>query len=953
MKKIYFPPLLALFLSLHLNAHEIIQKGNVFYLSNTVVVKLKPNYAINSITSNKYISKISINESAKLFPSNRILNKGEEPLNSIYILKYSTSEDPVKAAKVISKLQGVEWAEPKYVRTITYSPNDSLYIRNRQRNLERIDAKDAWQISIGDSTVHIAIVDIGVDWHHPDLKDNILKNPSGQLIGWDFGGLNGIPDNDPSEDSIFYHGTHVAGIAAAVTNNKIGIASIGNKCKIIPIKASRYDHHNASGVPFIEFGFEGIKLAADLGAKVINCSWGGNSYSSLEQEIIDYAVSKGSLIVAAQGNDGNSIPFYPADYHGVLSVGWLHTKDDQKAPKGNYGTNVKSITHPGIQSYQPGQQKQDFHLMDITVNLSGSSMSSPLVAGLAGLVCSKFPKFSPSQVAEQIRVTADNIDIFNPDSLKYLLGRGRINAFKALTDTNAVSVRAENVDFIDEGNGNGLLESGETVSIEINFVNYLKSIQTASVDISSNDPAVSFINYNAHFDTGSMGTNGSVSNKSNKFRFKIASNAPYDYDVHFLLKFVGPGYPNDFQWITAHINPTFGVHSVGDINVTVTSKGVLGFSDFPINSEGTGFSFRNSENLMYEGALMYGTASNKVMNDARDLVGQSNDFVTLIPMKVNNIGSDQIGSTVFVDGGAGTNSLGIKTHFTSYTYSKQPNNSFIILNTVFNNLNTANISGLYAGYFIDWDIPSSDYNHDTTYYNTKDNFAVAFNNNKNDPTVYQKVFTGAALISENPNSYIYYAINNNATSDSVVLSDDNGFSTGEKWFTLSKGNKLKSTSGDISLVVSGGPFNINAKDSINVAFVIAAATTFDSLRAAILQSKTKYLSLTAADKNQNKVPDSFALFQNYPNPFNPTTAISFQLPASSNVQIKIYDILGREVNTLIDEQKAAGKYNVIWNGTDHYGNKVSSGVYMYRIQSIPLSSKAGVFTAVKKMVLIK
>jgi serine protease len=754
MKKILFLSQLIFILFSCINAQNIIQKGKVLYLSNTIVVKLKQNYSINSITSNKYSAKISISESSQMFPSKGILNKGEEALNRIYILKYNTSEDPLKAAELISKQPGVEWAEPKYVRTITsFNPNDSLY--NRQTNLKRIDASDAWQVTTGDSTVHIAIVDIGVDWHHPDLSDNILKNPSGQLIGYDFGGLNGTPDNDPSEDSTAFHGTHVAGIAAAVTNNKIGIASIGNKCKIIPIKASRYDQRSAQGVPYVFYGFEGIKLAADMGAKVVNCSWGGNSYSYAEQETIDYAVSKGTLVVASQGNDGNAIPFYPADYNGVLSVGWLHTNDDQKAFSGNYGTLVK-VYAPGDTILSTWPTKAGFPYYGYNKYLSGSSMSAPLVSGLAGLVFSKFPNYTPLQVSEQIRVTADNIYSSNPDSLKYLLGRGRINAYTALTNTNAASVRATTVNFIDEGNGNGLLESGETVSIQISFTNYLRSVQNVSVDISSSDGSVSFTN--SHFDIGSMSTNGTADNSANKFRFTIASNAPVDHDVNFLLKFSGTEYSNDFQWITAHINPTYGIHDVGNINITVTSKGALGYSDYPTNSEGTGFLFRNGENLMFEGALMYGISSNKIMNVARQIDYQSADFITKIPVKVATVGPDQVGYTVFSDTGAGSNALGIETHMTSYSYSKPPNNGFIILKTSFHNTTSKDITGLYAGYYIDWDIPASDYNNDTTYFDALNNIAIAVNNNLTNPNVYQKVFTGTSLISANANSYIYYGV---------------------------------------------------------------------------------------------------------------------------------------------------------------------------------------------------
>src|SRR5262249_48610015 len=152
----------------------------------------------------------------------------------------------------------------------------------------------------GDTTVLIGIVDTGVQWDHPDLAANIWINPGewgpdghggfkqsngidddsdgyvDDYHGWDFMGAdyaNPVPDNDPGPHStLLAHGTHVAGIADAATNNITGIAGVGFTCRIIPVKTSA-DNDNRGGGPFIERGFEGIVYAADRGARVINCSW--------------------------------------------------------------------------------------------------------------------------------------------------------------------------------------------------------------------------------------------------------------------------------------------------------------------------------------------------------------------------------------------------------------------------------------------------------------------------------------------------------------------------------------------------------------------------------------------------------------------------------------------------------------------------------------------------------
>ena len=100
------------------------------------------------------------------------------------------------------------------------------------------------------------------------------------------------------------------------------------------------------------------------------------------------------------------------------------------------------------------------------------------------------------------------------------------------------------------------------------------------------------------------------------------------------------------------------------------------------------------------------------------------------------------------------------------------------------------------------------------------------------------------------------------------------------------------------------------------------------------------------DNLTTEVPKSYKLFQNYPNPFNPTTTISFELPTLSNVKLKIYNILGDEVKTLIAGKIQAGSYNIVWDGYDNLGHKVASGIYLYQL-------RAGMFNEVKRMLLIK
>jgi subtilisin family serine protease len=925
---------------------KVINKGNTFYLSNTVMVKI--NGSTEDILQSKFIQQIHPDKFEKVFSnSSTALYKSSTSLDNIYMINYLTNEDPFDVAIKIKKIPGVVWAEPKFVRKVTYTPSDPLYISNQQKNLERVFASAAWDISKGDTNVVIAIIDTGVDWEHPDLAANIFINRNDipnngideddggeypdDIHGWDFGGFDGTPDNDPNEDESYrnsYHGTHVAGIAGAVTNNGVGIASIGFNSRILPVKVSRSDVRDDNDNPYVVYGFEGIVYAADKGVKVINCSWGGYSHSDFEQDVINYATAKGALVVAAAGNDASGDLFYPASYEGVLAVGWLNTEDDTKSFAGNYGPGV-DVMSPGttILSTWRGDTNNNNLLYNV---INGSSMASPLVAGLAGLVFSKFPDYTPLQIAEQIRITADNVDAQNP-GYEMLLGRGRINAFRALTETGSPSVRASNLRITEIGNGNGIYQSGETVEVNADFTNYLATANNLNITLTTNDPWITITQ------GGFVTSLETLKSVSNKFRFTIKTGAPIDHTVNFVIRFNSAGY-TDVQLFSIKINIPLETHTTSKIQMSVTSKGALGFNDYSANKEGIGFRFMNGSNLMFEGAFMYGVSSSMVMDAARISDEQSKDFKRIFPISFTSPGANAFQETYsnFDDSGISPR-LGISTHFYTYSFNTPEDENYIIIRTALNNTTQQAINNLFAGFFIDWDIPDSDYANNTTLYDAQDNFAYAYNVNT------QNVFVGTALISHN--NYGFYPIKNDANSGDVRLFDNNGFTDIEKFITLSSG--IYNTSpfvSDISYVLSGGPFNINSGQTQNIAFAIAAASTLDELRNAIRRSREKYLSIpTGINENTETIPSEIVLYQNYPNPFNPSTTIKYSIPKSEFVSIKLHDTLGREITILVNEYKQAGTYNYTLSVLNY---TLPSGVYFYTLQ-------AGNKVRTGKMILLK
>jgi serine protease len=917
---------------------EILNSNNALYMSNIVVVKFKVKPSANSDRSillsdnvNKALNEFKLNSTRSFLLNN---NSGTS-LDRIVIVKYDSNQDPHFVAKQLISLKEVEWAEPKFVYPVVdFTPDDPSY--SSQYSLPLIKAPAAWSIIQGDTSVIIGIVDTGVDWPHPDLSANIWRNwtetPGNgidddhngyidDIRGWDFGGLSGTPDNDPMEDRSD-HGTNVAGIASAVTNNGVGVASIGFKCKIMPVKTAQDNARASNGQALISFGYEGIVYAADNHAKVINCSWGGAGYSLLGQETINYAMSKGALVVCAAGNDNSAGVFYPADYDGVLSVAATGSTD-LKASYSNYGHGI-GVCAPGTGIYSTWQP-------DTYATLSGTSMASPLTAGVAALVTAKFPSYTPEQVREQVRVNCDDISSKNPGFIN-LLGSGRINAFNSVSNVTSESVRATKVIFTDEapgGNNNGILEPGETITVNIQFKNYLTPASTLAVSLESKNSYSTIVNGN--FNAGAVGTLQTFDNNSSKFTFTLSQSMPNNTPLDFLLHFSDGSY-SDFQWISAIGNPNYATQVGNDISLTITSAGNLGYNDFPANQQGTGFHFGSGPNYMFEGSLMLANSSYSVVDQVRDSTGQEEkaSFLNVQPFKISIPGSisDIQGMTVFNDNIAAQN-LGVDVILQSYSFIDPADKNYIILRYTITNKTLAAISNLYVGLYFDWDMIDGSGANDLTAYDSAGNFGYVHHQGLIPDTT-----IGIGLLSAD--NYGFYAIRHSGLGTF-------GYTDHEKWTALSSGLTNPSAGpADIANVTSSGPYSIPSGGNIDVAFAIATDINLQNLRTAFTNARAKYnVILTSVKDNINPIPYKFELAQNYPNPFNPSTTIKFSIPSESHVILKIYDMLGREVRTLLNDEKAPGTYSI-----NFIAGNLPSGVYLYKL-------KAGNYTDTKKLVLIK
>lgn len=347
---------------------------------------------------------------------------GEIPALGVQVLRVPEDAESMVFAYQAESM--VNYAEPDYIAKIAgwpdgpvlstdaltsigenlaRRPNDPRY--PEMWNLAKIRLEAAWDITTGRPSVTIAVIDTGADHTHPDLQGKLVAAPD--LV-------NG--DNDPADDQ--GHGTHVAGTAAAATNNGIGIAGVAWDVKVMPVKAL-----SSSGAGAHSWIANGIAWATDHGADVINMSLGGPYTSATMRGAVNYAWDHGVVIVAAAGNNNTSNPTYPAAYENVIGVS-ATTQNDQRASFSNYGSYV-SVASPGVSilSTVRGNGYQAW---------SGTSMASPHVAGLAALLKSLHPDWSNARIRETIEGAAED---FGTPGWDPVFGYGRIDAHAALSSS--------------------------------------------------------------------------------------------------------------------------------------------------------------------------------------------------------------------------------------------------------------------------------------------------------------------------------------------------------------------------------------------------------------------------------------------------------------------------------------------------------------------------------------
>jgi len=418
-------------------------------------------------------------------------------LERSFVLNFPETNSVPGLIKRLTELGEIAFAEPNYIYSIAQGdspqavdviPNDDEY--NNQDYLGHIDAPAAWDVITGTVSTTIAILDTGVLATHEDLISRIV-------LGHDY------IDNDEMPDDENGHGTEMAGIIGAETNNEIGVVGLDWNAQILIIKIA-----DSLGNATSQNIAAGITAAVDAGADIINISLGSTSSSIAVRTAVEYAYANDVTIIAAAGNGGSDVAFYPASFPHVMSVAAVNRTDGKStAPlPSNYNYSV-DLSAPGELDDDPSPDVYNIYTTkddglygdtwDGTAvedeDRGGTSASAAIVSGVAGLVKAQHPTWTPDQVMAQLAGTSYDHYGDNPAMYDHKIGAGRVEADAAVSSTAQGYLSYAGYSF-DDFDGDGLASPGDVITISVNLKTYYsQSVGITGTLIKSSDYQNNFI----------------------------------------------------------------------------------------------------------------------------------------------------------------------------------------------------------------------------------------------------------------------------------------------------------------------------------------------------------------------------------------------------------------------------------------------------------------------------
>ncbi len=807
------------------------------YVKGELILKVKPQYKQNLSIEGIALPSVllaapnlKIEKVRQLFPGHEVpenvrTKSGDKlvDISTIYSIQFDPGIPVEDAINALWTEDAYDFIEPRYINTPMLVPNDP-----NPNNLDigaftLINAYSAWDLATGNHSVMCGIVDTGYKFGVADMDGNLVPNPGeiagngidddangyiDDVFGWDLAGNDNIVTGAVTNP----HGYLVATRFGNVTNNGTLYAGIAFNCGFRVVKA-------APNESSITHGYEGIVYAADNGMHVINCSWGSPNYTAFGESIVNYAtINKNAAVIVAGGNTQSDAIYYPAAFRRSISVGACS------------GTGVVNTT---FSSYN--------YTMDINAPNKGgyTSNAAPVVTGAVALAYRRYhdilglAAFTPYQAAQRVRVTAVNNYALNPPAMADKLGLGRLDMFNAVNNvTVSPSVRVNAESFTTTlGDGDTEIESGETIQLNLDFINWLDIAGNLTITITPDAGCAPYITMITGVQNpGAIGTLGTT---SQLFSFSVSPAAPPDLAVNLKVSYSDPvtGY-TDFEYILMEANPN-ALNVVNNLmDLTVTGKGGFGYRDYPYNSKGIGLQYNGLLTALYEGGFLIGNSSTSIANNIRLNAGvRDNDFaaVSRIASNPTPVGCDFEANTTFTDGAASF-PLGLTIDMNVFNYNAVPDQDYLIVEYLITNTSGLARNGLCAGLFTDWDI----------YSNPLDPVAFAqnlcgFDATKKMSYAYQSGYSdyyAVALLTDDGFTSRAY------TNGAVDFTDNGKFNAISNTPTAATASVVAPS--DIMQFTGSGAFNIPSGGTHRLAFAIIGGNSLAALNTSRLNAIKNY-----------------------------------------------------------------------------------------------------------------
>lgn len=797
---------------------QVVELNGEKIIKGEIIVKVREefitNFQNNDFSNTPFMfaaNQLKIGETSKKFakifkPRIKYNNEGQAlvDLSAIYTIKYLGDVEEPEAAQLLFMTGMFEYATYQVVPDLMYTPNDPKV--GSQYHLDMIKAFDAWDIQKGDSSVVIGITDTGIDTDHPEVvgrvkinyndpidgKDNDFDGYVDNYYGWD----TGSEDNNPEVWG--HHGNQVAGCASINTDNGADVAAIGFNTMILPVKIA-----NDQG--YLVGAYDGIIYAADHGADIINCSWGGaGSFNQYNQDVINYAtINKGALVVAAAGNSNAQTYFYPASYDNVISVGGTNASDEKWTESANEGSqyndkvDVCAPSHNIVSIWRGGGSG---------LIGRGTSFACPIVSGVAALIKAQYPSASPQKIAAILKSTTDDIyGVGGNSAYTGMLGTGRVNAFKALQPVTNPSLSFHGYKADDGFEQN--FATGDTVLMTVDITNHLANTNNISVILRSSNgyttvlDSISFISSLNTDETKTVEVpfkfivNNSAANSSAQFSLNI-SDGTYSWEDGFTL-------PVNRDYVDILAN---------NLNVSFNNYGRIGYT---FSGDGVGVNYKESGSLIKDmGVLM-------AVNKTNVLSYEDYELLSFAPAVVNSANTLSSSDASFTASGVledawSMNPVGMKLYQTAYAWTSEHNQDYVIYEYTIKNPTANDMDSIYLGIFGDWDIGN------------KTNNEARFESSKDIGYVYEPGGYYAGVKALRSNRVNYYTFDMTGQTGGINISDM--FDDGEEYESMTSGIANPQSSGDVANIISQGPYKVSSGDSVVIAFAILAGENLNALK---------------------------------------------------------------------------------------------------------------------------